>query len=265
MSMRGAKLLSLIFAAACGVLFLLAIALQIGLGRGYSWLAPEGDAAIAESGAIDRTPFKLPAESEFAATQERPLFNEDRKPSPDEPSEESAPPPPSAPLNIALTGVVLTPDVRVAMVQDKAKNTSVALKEGMPMPGDQGGWTLTKINARSAIFREMAGEEIEVELTTAVANPKANASAHPAKPTATAPTPTAHVAPNTPMLPMATPALPSGGSNQQQEALQRRIEERRKQMREEAERMKQQNLSPDQMRQEMQRLQQSQPPQQPQQ
>ena len=260
MSTRGAKLLSLILATACGVLFLLALALQIGLGRGYSWLAPEGDVAVAESGAIDRTPFKLPAESEFAATQERPLFNEDRKPSPDEPSEESAPPAPSVPLNIALTGVVLTPDVRVAMVQDKAKNTSVALKEGMPMPGDQGGWTLTKINPRSAIFRETSGEEIEVELTTAVANPKANAPAHPGKPTATASAPTPHVAPNVPVLPVGTQP-PGGVPNQQQEALQHRIEERRKQMREEAERMKQQNLSPDQMRQEMQRLQQSQPQQ----
>jgi general secretion pathway protein N len=258
MSTRGAKLLSLILAAACGVLFLLALALQIGLGRGYNWLPPEGEAAVADAGAIDRTPFKLPAESEFAATQERPLFNEDRKPSPDEPTEESAPAPPSVPLNIALTGVVLTPDVRVAMVQDKLKNTSVALKEGMPMPGDQGGWTLTKINPRSAIFREMSGEEIEVELTTAVANPRANAPANPAKAAATAPG--SHGAPNAPALPGATPP-PSGAPNQQ-EALQHRIEERRKQMREEAERMKQQNVPPEQMRQEQQRLQQSQPPQQ---
>jgi general secretion pathway protein N len=257
MSTRGAKLLSLILAAACGVLFLLALALQIGLGRGYSWLPPEGDAAVAESVAIDRTPFKLPAESEFAATQERPLFNEDRKPTPDEPSEESAPQPPSAPLNIALTGVVLTPDVRVAMVQDKSKNASIALKEGMPMPGDQGGWTLTKINPRSAIFRETSGEEIEVELTTAVANPKANVPARSAAAAAPAPKNALGAAPVQPMA-----VLPGGAPNQQQEALQHRIEERRKQMREEAERMKQQNVPPEQMRQELQRLQQSQPPQQ---
>jgi general secretion pathway protein N len=261
MSTRGAKLLSLILAAACGVLFVLALALQVGLGRGYSWLPPEGDAAIPDAGAIDRTPFKLPAEGEFAATQARPLFNEDRKPSPDEPSDEGPPPPPPVALNIALSGVVLTPDVRVALVQDKIKNTSVALKEGMPMPGDQGGWTLTKINPRSAIFRETSGEEIEVELTTAVANPKANAPARPGK-TAATPNPTPNVAPTASVLPGATPVQPGGAPNQQQEALQRRIEERRKQMREEAERMKQQNLSPDQMRQEMQHLQQSQPPQQ---
>ena len=166
MSTQGAKLLTLILAGACGVLFLIALALQIGLGRGYSWLPVEVDAGAVSGAAIDRTPFKLTAESEFAATQARPLFNEDRKPTPDEPADDSAPPPPSVPLNIALTGVVLTPELHVAMVQDKTKgNASVALKEGMPMPGDQGGWTLAKVNSRSAIFRETGGDEIEVELT----------------------------------------------------------------------------------------------------
>ena len=235
MSTRGGKLVSLILAGACAALFLLALALQLGVGRGYTWLPPQADAPIVSSGTIDRTPFKLPAETEFAATQERPLFNEDRKPTPDEPADDTsaAPQPPSAPLNVALTGVVLTPQVRVAMVQDKSKNASVALKEGMPMPGDQGGWTLTKINPRSAIFRELSGDEIEVELTTAVANPKANAPGRAGTPNA---------APGTPQMPRAaaTNAPGTAPANPQSEALQRRIEERRKQMRDEAERMKQQ-------------------------
>jgi general secretion pathway protein N len=231
MSTQGAKLLTLILAGACGVLFLLALALQIGLGRGYSWLPAEVDASAVGAAAIDRTPFKLAAETEFAATQARPLFNEDRKPTPDEPSDESgAPQPPSAPLNVALTGVVLTPELRVAMVQDKSKgNASVALKEGMPMPGDQGGWTLARVNPRSAIFRETSGDEIEVELTTAVANPRANA---PGRPNTPAVPGQARVTPNAPVA--------ASNPNPQSEALQRRIEERRKQMRDEAERMKQQ-------------------------
>jgi general secretion pathway protein N len=266
MSTRGAKLLSLILAVACGALFLIALALQLGLGRGYTWLEQEGDAVAISSGAIDRTPFRLAAESEFAATQARPLFNDDRKPTPDEPSDDNAAAPPSVPLNIALTGVVLTPSVRLAMVQDKAKNNSVALREGMPMPGDQGGWMLTKINPRSAIFRELSGEEVEVELTTAVANPKANAPARaPNAPATPAPPRPAPANPQTPIALPAPGAAASGaqpGGANQQEALQRRIEERRKQMRDEAERMKKQNMSPEQMREEMQRLQQSQPQQQ---
>jgi len=239
MNIRGGKLVSSILAACCAVLFLLALALQIGLGRGYSWVPPEVESASISSGTIDRTPFKLPPETDFAATQARPLFNEDRKPTPEDTGDESnAPPqPPSAPLNVALTGVVLTPQLRVAMVQDKTKgNASVMLKEGMPMTGDQGGWTLTRINPRSAIFREQSGDEIEVELTTAVANPKANAPGHaaPGAPNA-APGAPQRAAAN---APAATPANPQ--ANPQSEALQRRIEERRKQMRDEAERMKQQ-------------------------
>jgi general secretion pathway protein N len=161
------------------------------------------------------------------------------------------------PLNVSLTGIVLTPELRLAMVQDKTKNAAVALKEGMPMPGDQGGWILTKINNRSAIFREASGEEIEVELTTAVANPKPNAPGKPAVPARSAQP--GGIVPNTPVA-AATPQRGAPPPPNQQEALQHRIEERRKQMREEAERMKQQNLSPEQMRQEMQRLKQ-QPPQ----
>jgi general secretion pathway protein N len=263
MSTRGAKLLSLILAGACAVLFLFALTLQFGLGRGYTWLEQDGEVGVVSTSSIDRTPFKLAPESAFVATQARPLFNEDRKPSPDEPDEpvQQA----SAPLNIALTGVVLTPNVRLAMIQDKVKNNSVALKEGMPMPGDQGGWTLTRINPRSAIFHEQtSGEEVEVELTTAVANPKANVPSRPSTAAAPAPAVPPHVAPNVPSAPTPPASLPlpagqSTAANPQQEALQRRIEERRKQMREEAERMKQQNMSPEQMREEMQRLQQTQP------
>jgi general secretion pathway protein N len=263
MSTQGAKLLSLILAAFCGVLLVLALALQtFGLGRGYTWLAPEADTGAGDGAAvIDRTPFKLPAEEQFAATQARPVFNEDRKPTPDEPGDDSSTPqPPSAPLNIALTGVVLTPELRLAMVQDKGKNSSVALKEGMPMPGDQGGWTLTRINQRSVIFREVSGDEIEVELTTAVANPKPNAPAHPTT-AANAPAhPTTTAAAGTPVLPRVAPnqtmsALnPLAGTsaaNPQQEALQHRIEERRKQMRDEAERQKQQQPAQPQPQQHM--------------
>ena len=261
MSTRGSKLLSIALAGACGVLFLLALALQLGLGRGYDWLAPEPDTAGINAGRIDSTPFKLPAENEFAATQARPLFNEDRKPSPDEPDDANAPPPPpSVPLNIALTGIVLTPDVRLAMVQDKAKNNAVALKEGMPMPGDQGGWTLTKINPRSAIFRETSGEEVEVELSTAVANPSASGHAAGGAAGRTPSNPS-----NPPKVAQNPAAAPAGGlapNPNQQEVLQHRIEERRKQMREEAERMKQQHLTPEQMREEARRLQQQDPQQQ---
>jgi len=235
---RGTKLLSMVLAGVCGALLLVSLAFEVGLGRGYSWLEPDPDKDPGLSvAAIDREVFKLPPESSYADTDARPLFNEDRKPTPDTPDEQAAPAPPSAPLNISLTGVVLTPKMRMALIQDKSKNNSISLKEGMPMPGDQGGWTLTEVRQRSAVFKELSGEEIEVELSTAVAGqknaPGPHAGAGPAAGGAR-PAIAAAATPgnNPPANPQANP--------QAAEQLQRRIEERRKQMRDEAERMKKQ-------------------------
>jgi general secretion pathway protein N len=233
MSIQAAKLLTLVLAGACGLLLLLALLLQMGLGRGYHWLSTDEDAVSGPGAAnIDRVPFKLPPETSFAQTQARPLFNEDRKPTPDVPVDGGPPPPPPVPLNVSLTGIILTPQLRLAMIHDNAKNDSAAVKEGMPLPGDLGGWILTRVKERSAIFKEAAGDEVEVELSTAVASPKPNTPARPG-----APVP---VMPPQPAGPKPMPATARPQDANQAEQLQRRIEERRKQMRDEAERLKQQ-------------------------
>jgi general secretion pathway protein N len=236
--MRGIKFSTVVLAGICGVLLLLAFVMEAGFGRGYRWLAPDDSAALAASG-IDREPFKLPSETAYAATDARPIFNEDRKPTPEAPDEKAEPPPPSVPLNISLTGIVLTPQLHMALIQDKGKNTTIALKEGMPMPGDQGGWTLTEIKKRSAIFKETAGDEVEVELSTAVASQKP--PTQPAKPGSRKAA--AEAGGTKPPAPTQA-ASGNAGNPQAAEQLQRRIEERRKQMREEAERIKKQQGNP---------------------
>ncbi|HET8940549.1 MAG TPA: hypothetical protein VFN13_00995 [Rudaea sp.] len=224
MNLRGAKLLTVVLAATCGILLLAVLALQFGFGRGFRWLPLDATAAAMGADKVDRNPFTLPPEAQFAATMQRPLFNEDRKPTPDEPDEPETPPPPKVALTVELTGVILTPQLHLAMIRDKTKNDTIALKEGMPMPGDEGGWVLTEIKPRSVIFREVSGDEVEVELTTAVASPKANQHARSGTTGGAARGAGPHVPP----------------ANRQAEQLQRRIEERRKQMREQAERMRRQ-------------------------
>jgi general secretion pathway protein N len=233
MGIRGKQLLTLTLAGACGLLLLLVFALQFGVARGYLWQSTDDDTVTGlGNGGIDRVPFRLPPESQFAETDARPIFNEDRKPTPDAP-EIKPPDTPPVPLNISLTGVMLTPQMRLAMIHDTAKNGSIALKEGMPLPGDLGGWTLTHVKDRSAIFKEMSGDEVEVELTTAVASPKPGPGGHPAG----GPPARAGAAANgKTQTAAATDAKPAQGDD-----LQRRIEERRKQMRDEAERLKQQH------------------------
>ncbi len=229
--MRGPSLLTLVLAGICGGLLILAVALELGFERGYSWLPLDTRQATvnAGSGKVDQKPFQLPAEKDFAETTQRPLFNEDRKPTPDEPTAPEAPPPPKVALNIDLTGIILTPHLHLAMIHDKSDNRTIALKEGMPMPGKQGGWTLAEIKPRSAIFKESQGDEVEVELTMAVAGPTPN---RPPRNNARQPKlPAGRFVPGQPM--------PNATAQQRREArLQQRIEQRRKQMRERAERLR---------------------------
>ena len=233
MTRAGEKMLTTVLASTCGVLFVLALALQFGVGRGYHWLPPDSDAAAAGTTAdVDRNAYQLPPRAEFAAIDQRPLFNEDRKPSPDDTTDATPEAPPPSPLNISLTGTMLVgkPELHVAIIRENGKAQSIALKEGMPLPGDQGAWTLNRVKTRSAIFKSSSGEEVEVEL--AVGNPgqKAGAPPRPGSPPATP-------IPGRPAGP-ATPLPPPGAETAQAGELQQRIEERRKQMREAAERMK---------------------------
>jgi len=233
MTRAGEKMLTMVLASTCGVLFVLGLALQFGIGRGYHWLAPDSDPAAAGATAdVDRNAYQLPPQSEFAVIDQRPLFNEDRKPSPDDSSDATPEAPPPSPLNISLTGTMLVgkPELHVAIIRENGKAQSIALKEGMPLPGDQGAWSLNRVKTRSAIFKSSSGEEVEVEL--AVGTPGQRPGA-PGRPGAAPATPTAGRA-----AAPATPLPPAGPETAQAGELQQRIEERRKQMREAAERMK---------------------------
>ncbi len=239
MTTRSATAFSIALAAAGGLLCVLALVQQLGWGQGYHWLADEAQAPRElEVTHIEREQFKLPAEASFSDIALRPIFNDDRKPSPEAPAEsvasEAAP---AQPLNVILTGIILTPELRLAMLRDNVKNIGVALKEGMPMPGDQGSWTLVKIKPRSAVFKGSGDDNIEVELTAAA---DAQKQAQPGKP---------GYIPNSlqPPSPMPMPMMPkpeAASVSKQAEELQHRIEERRRQMREEAEKLKQHGSNP---------------------
>ena len=230
MNVRVARLTTTALGAACGVLLLIALLQYAGVGRRYGW-APDDPASEPQlpGGTVDEKPLKLPPASAFAEVQAHPLFNEDRQPTPADASEgtEAAP---QNPLNIMLTGIVSTSSVKIAMVQDKARNQSVALKVGMPLEGDQASWTLVEVKPRSVVFRSAANERTEVELETAVTQPpKPAAPAHNSRPT-------------TPATAKATP--PGSGNPKDKRAdtsdLAKRIEERRRQMREDAENIRKQ-------------------------
>jgi general secretion pathway protein N len=230
MNVRAARLTTNVLAGTCALLALVAILQYAGLGRGYTW-APDAEPSDdhAPLANIDKRAVQMPPASAFAAVEEHPLFNEDRKPTPVDPKAGEESIEPASPLNIALTGVILDEanHVRVAMFQDKARNQAVALKVGMPLEGEQASWTLVEVKPRSAVFRNSANETTEVELETALA-PTQGGGARAAKP--------ANRPGNKPPPPRGGNAGAKGGDASQD--LARRIEERRKQMREDAERLR---------------------------
>ncbi|QBB71796.1 hypothetical protein ELE36_16335 [Pseudolysobacter antarcticus] len=247
MNTRVASLATLVLTCICGFFALLAVLQLFGLGTGYGWAGDSSDAGAAANAtaAIDREPFKLPNENTFSDVQKRPPFNEDRKPTQFADPTPDKPALPPVALNITLNGVILTPDVHLVMLTDKAKNTPVMIKEGMPLPGDQGGWTLMTIKPRSAIFND-GSSDVEVELSSAPSPPPSKtpptAKAAPGTdPKAAAPAvatvPNAYVPPGTPP-PGRTPT-----GEAKVDDLQHRIEERRKQMRDEAAKQAQQKGS----------------------
>ncbi len=237
MNVRAARLTTKTLIGICGALLLLAIVQYAGLGRGYHWAADgEGDAVHAPLGTIDNKPLKLPPETAFADIDAHPLFNEDRKPTPLDAAEGGDTPPPS-PLNVTLTGVILDEKnhVRIAMLQDKARNQAIALKVGMPLEGDQASWTLVEVKPRGVVFKSASNETAEVELETAAAPTPPAGGKQPVRPGPGQPP-----RPNAP--PGANNARPNPGTGVKNTDagadLARRIEERRKQMREDAERLR---------------------------
>jgi len=117
-------------------------------------------------------------------------------------------------------------------VQDKARNQSVALKVGMPLEGDQASWTLVEVKPRSVVFKSAANEKTEVELETSVAQPPRA----PLPRTARAGSPANNAR---------TGATANSARNDKDKKdsgdLAKRIEDRRRQMREDAEKLRSQN------------------------
>ena len=132
-------------------------------------------------------------------------------------------------MHVTFTGVIIVrkseqrPELRIAMVRDNMRNESLALKVGMPLSGDQAGWTLVSVEPRLATFKNASDEKAEIELNTV---------ATAAKPPMTKP----------PVGAQPPPAAADGqkSDNPAESDLAKRIEERRRQMREEAERLRSQ-------------------------
>ncbi|HWU76111.1 MAG TPA: hypothetical protein VN043_06385 [Rhodanobacter sp.] len=143
-----------------------------GLGRGVHWGKPRSPLPLPPMTGSADLPTALQLQ-QFAIVWQKPLFNPDRKPmahAADGGSDLG---------DLELTGVILTPGLRMALLQDKKDGREIRLREGETMP--DGSVTLVEVHPRSAVFDAPAGRT-ELKLP-------AGAPIDPLKPVANGPFP----------------------------------------------------------------------------
>ena len=231
---RLSQMITVALAATCGVLLLLAFVLELGVGRGYRWWTMEAEESAPRQDQMERASFKLQAWDDYASIHQRPVFNEDRRPTPPAPPEVDTGKPIPKLTTVTLSGVILTPRVHVALIVENGKAQSTAVKEGGSLPGDLNAWTLIKVKPRGAVFKNAVGEEAELEL---IAKGSGLKPPQPAPPAVATPAPPVVPQPQPAAAPAATQ---TGSATEQASELQQRIDARRKQLQEQADRAKQQ-------------------------
>lgn len=194
---------------------------------------------------------------QYSETASRPLFSEDRRPQPFllQPEGEVAQ---ATGFDFVLTSVLLAPGLQMAIVQPSGGGESVRMKLG-EAPDDARGWRLVELHPRSAVFEGPEGRKaLDLrtfdgtggEVPTAVARPQPQDPAgRPAVRDATAGVPTVAMPPPKPTVATPTPpkpvaTTPAGAApmtpEAQMDAIRKRIEARRAQLRAEAQQQQQQ-------------------------
>ena len=192
----------------------------------------------------------------YADIAERPLFNPDRRPVPIEEAEPGEgvdePIAEASPLDIVLTSVIITDTVKLAIVTDNRNGQSQSLKLGDTLAGDQAGWRLETLESRKAVFAGYGGTtpvDLRVFDGTGGQAPSAPGTAAVVNQVDAGADADAQHAPAAETSASPGTATPAPGQNSEDAAkpdamtaeeratmIRRRIEERRRQMREEAER-----------------------------
>lgn len=228
---------AMVVGAAASVLLLVAIALRMGMGTGYSLAEDAGPAPALAFGQIRGEPPKLRAWVEFGELIARPLFNESRAPEEQPETADASAEGAAQPLNVQLTGVILAQGLQLALVRDTTNGETARVRVGQPLEGAMAGWKLVELQPRLAVFdgAGLGRQELPLTVDTKGAPP-------PPAPVAAAPVAAQPAAPNAQPA-VANPAVPVPVAGQPASAdeIRRRIEERRRQLREEAQKMLDQN------------------------
>lgn len=135
------------------LLALLLIALWAGLGRGARWQDRAAPAALPPAGNALPAPAVPPLE-QYAEVWQHPLFSPTRTPEP------AAAGDGAASGDLQLTGVIMLPHLKMAILHDKASGRDYRVVEGQP-PRD--GPVLVELHPRSAVV-ETSGSRVQLQL-----------------------------------------------------------------------------------------------------
>lgn len=103
----------------------------------------------------------------YAVITERPVFNESRQPviegdgadGDDLLAEEEVDAP-----EVELSGVIITPTIRMVTLRSKENSESLVAFEGQPLEGNYGSWQVSQIAAREITLSSDSGEELQLTL-----------------------------------------------------------------------------------------------------
>lgn len=162
-----------VLGAVAAVLAALSVALGAGVGQRVHWDDPAPPEPLPPLRAA-AMPAAAPL-AQFAEVWQRPLFMADRKPAPVSDGDDTG----GNLGDLELTGIIMTPALKIALLRDQAKNATVRVKEGAALTDTH--WTLTSLTARSAVF-ENGGDRRELTLKVAAPDPLAKPNERGAPP-----------------------------------------------------------------------------------
>lgn len=166
------NLLTVILIGAIALTGALGAAMVFALGRvDVEKIEPAGQTEVADV-QVDVPETGLAEFDQYATIMERPVFFSDRQLPVVEVAEDGEDAEPAeveeveeiSELKAAVAGIVITPEMKLAMVSDETAGKTVVLREGMSLEGEQAAWKLESILPRAVSFVSVDGRETQLEL-----------------------------------------------------------------------------------------------------
>lgn len=145
-----------VLAAACGWALLLWVGALLGMGGRIAEAVPVAQPALPRP--LAPVPDRVGPLAQYAEAAAHPLFTEDRRPRAFLASAGGDDGAVAAqPFDFVLTGVLISPQVRLAILQPTAGGTSLRVREGA-VPEGAPGWRLLEVQPRRAVFEGPGGQ-----------------------------------------------------------------------------------------------------------